>query len=89
MLVFLGVIIAAYQSYGGEVPAAVVQPYRVAGALLLGTFGLSLVTVASSLIWLTNGGIVAVYDATVVLFAVQLVAVFGSALWTTRMVLWR
>ncbi|HEX2679711.1 MAG TPA: hypothetical protein VHQ03_00280, partial [Candidatus Dormibacteraeota bacterium] len=52
VLVFLGVIIAAYQSYPGGVPDQVVQPYRVAGSALLGTFGLSLVTVAVSLLWL-------------------------------------
>ena len=89
VLVFLGIVITSYQAYAGAVPAAVVQPYRVAGALLLGTFWLSLVTVVSSLIWLVNGGTAALYDGTVVLFAVQLVAVFSSALWTTRMVLWR
>ena len=89
VLVFLGIVITSYQSYAGEVSAAVVQPYRAAGALLLGTVGLSWGTVASSLIWLVNGGTTPLYDWTVVLFAVQLVAVFGSALWTTRMVLWR
>ncbi|HSS62189.1 MAG TPA: hypothetical protein VLK30_12125 [Candidatus Limnocylindrales bacterium] len=89
VLVFLGVIVASYQSYAGSVPGDVVRPYRVAGAVLLGTFGVSLVTVAASLIWLINGGGVGLYDLTIVLFALQLVAVFSAALWTTRMVLWR
>src|SRR5438552_1314995 len=46
VLVFLGIIIASYQSYSGGVPDQVVQPYRTTGSALLGTFGLSLVTAA-------------------------------------------
>jgi len=89
VLVFLGVIIASYQSYSGGVPEQVVRPYRASGAALLGSFALSLITVAVSLLWLSNGGPVGLYDWAVSLFAAQLVAVFGSAVWTTRMVLWR
>ena len=89
VLVFLGVIIASYQSYSGGVAEEVVRPYRGSGAALLGSFALSLITVAVSLLWLINGGPVGLYDWAVSLFAVQLVAVFGSAVWTTRMVLWR
>jgi len=88
-LVFLGIIIAAYQSYPGGVPAPVVQPYRRTGAALLGTFGLSLVTVALSLLWLINGGSPGLYGWTIGLFALQLSAVFASAAWATRMVLWQ
>src|SRR5437879_12129099 len=54
-LVFLGIIIAAYQSYSGSVPEHVVQPYRLTGTALLGTFAVSLVTGAISLLWLRNG----------------------------------
>lgn len=89
VLVFLGVIIASYQAYSGGVPEQVVQPYQLSGAALLGSFALSLITVAVSLLWLINGGPVGLYDWAVGLFGVQLVAVFGSAVWTTRMVLWR
>src|SRR5205807_3261213 len=89
VLVFLGVIIASYESYTGSVPEHVVQPYRTTGSALLGTFGFSLVTVAFCLLWLINGGSPSLYGWTIGLFAVQLVAVFGSAAWATRMVLWR
>ena len=89
VLVFLGIIIAAYQGFAGNVPAAVVRPYRIAGSTLLGTFALSLVTVATSLLWLSNGGPSDLYGWTIALFALQLVAVFGSAAWATRMVLWQ
>ena len=89
VLVFLGLVIASYQSYPGGVPELVVRPYRVSGAALLGTFGLSLVTVAVSLLWLINGGSVGLYGWSIGLFALLLVVVFGAAAWTTRMVLWR
>ena len=89
VLVFLGIIIAAYQSYPGGVPDQVVRPYRITGSALLGTFGLSLITVAVSLIWLSNGGPIGLYDWAIGLFALELVAVFGAAAWATRMVLWQ
>lgn len=89
VLVFLGVIIAAYQSYPGGVPPDVISPYRATGTMLLAAFGLSLTTVAISLLWLLDGGPAGLYDWTVGLFAALLVAVFAAAAWATRMVLWR
>jgi uncharacterized membrane protein len=89
VLVFLGLIIASYQSYSGGVPEKVVRPYRIAGAALLGAFGLGLATVAVSLLWLMNGGPSALYDYAVALFALLLVAVLAAAVWATRMVLWQ
>ena len=88
-LVFLGLIIAAYQSYTGSVPEPVIQPYRTTGTALLGTFALSLITEAISLLWLINGGPGDLYGWAIGLFAAQLVAVFASAAWATRMVLWQ
>ena len=88
-LVFLGVVIASYQSYAGAVPEHVVRPFRSAGMALLGTFGLSLVAVASSLAWMVQGGSSGLYDVIVVLFAALLIAVFASAAWTARMVLFQ
>lgn len=89
VLVFLGVIIASYESYQGAVPREVVEPYRTAGGALLATFALSLVSVAVCLFWLAGGGPADSYGAPIVLFVIQLVAVFGVAAWVTRMVLWR
>ncbi|TMD13831.1 MAG: hypothetical protein E6I27_15095 [Chloroflexi bacterium] len=89
VLVFLGVIIASYQSYPGGVPEQVVRPYRISGSALLGTFAVSLITVAVSLLWLINGGPAGLYEWSIALFALQLVAVFAAAAWATRMVLWR
>jgi uncharacterized membrane protein len=87
VLVFLGIIIAAYQSYAGNAPSSVVTPYRTAGIALFGAFGLSLVTVALCLLWLVLGGPMWLYGFTLTVFVIQLVAVFLAAGWTTRMVL--
>jgi hypothetical protein len=87
ILVFLGIIIAAYQSYPGGVPAPVVKPYRVGGGALFAAFALSLVTVATCVVWLAMGGPAGLYGWTIGLFGLQLIAVLLSAGWTTRMVL--
>jgi len=88
-LVFLGIVIAAYQSYAGNAPPSVVRPYKIAGIVLFATFAISLVTVALSLIWLVLGGPAWLYGFVIGFFALQLVSVFIAAGWTTRMVLWR
>ena len=89
VLVFLGVIIASYQSYPGGVPGEVVRPYRISGTALLGAFALGLATVAICLLWLINGGVPVLYVVAITFFAAQLITVFAAAAWTTRMVLWR
>jgi hypothetical protein len=89
VLVFLGIIIASYQSYSGAVPEQVVEPFRRVGGVLLGTFGLCLLTVLVSLGWLVGGGPDQAYGVTVGLFLAELVAVFAAALWAMRMVLWK
>lgn len=89
VLVFLGVIIASYQSYSGGVPEQVVDPYRSVGGILLGTFGLCLLAVFVCLMWLVGGGPIEAYGVTVGLFVLELVVVLGAAAWTTRMVLWQ
>jgi hypothetical protein len=89
VLVFLGVIIATYQSYAGNAPAPVVRPFRTTGGVLFGAFGYSLVTVTVCLVWLVLGGPSPLYGWAIGLFVVQLAAVFMAAGWTTRMVLWQ
>lgn len=88
-LVFLGIVITSYESYSGGVADQVLRPFRLTGSVLLGAFALCLITVALSLLWLINGGSVGLYDVTIAIFAVELVAVFGGAVVATRMVLWR
>jgi uncharacterized membrane protein len=89
VLVFLGVIIASYQSYSGGVPEQVLEPYRTVGGILLAAFGLCLLGVFVCLMWLVGGGPVEAYGVAVGLFVAELIAVFGAAVWATRMVLWR
>ena len=89
VLVFLGVIIATYQSYAGNVPGPVVRPFRMTGGVLFGAFAFSLVTVTVCLVWLALGGPSGLYGWAIGLFVLQLVAVFLAAGWTTRMVLWQ
>lgn len=89
VLVFLGIVITSYQGYAGAVADQVLRPYRTSGAALLGTFAMCLITVGVSLLWLINGGSTALYDVAIVLFGLQLIALFLSAIWSTRMVLWR
>ena len=89
VLVFLGIIIASYQSYSGAVPEQVVRPFRTLGRVLLVTFGLCLFAVLVSLVWLVGGGPDQAYGVTVGLFLAELVAVFAAAVWATRTVLWK
>lgn len=89
VLVFLGLIIASYQSYAGDVPDAVVRPFRTAGGILLGAFGLALVVVVVALVWMVGGGPAGTYGLVVALFLALLALVFAAAAWTTRFVLWR
>jgi len=89
VLVFLGIIIASYQSYSGEVSELVVEPYRKIGGILLAQFALCLVAVLACLAWLVGAGPSWAYGATVGLFAVEVSAVFAAAVWATRMVLWK
>lgn len=88
LLVFLGVTISAFQSYGGDVPPAVTAGWRRAGAWILGAFLLGLVTVAIALAWLLSPSR-ALRDVTVVLFGVELAATALAAVVTARAVLWR
>jgi len=88
VLVFLGIIIAAYQSYSGNAPASVVRPFKIAGTMLFSTFGIGLAAVTLCLSWLALGGPTWLYGWTVAFLILQLVAVFVAAGWVTRMVLW-
>ena len=89
ILVFLGLIIASHQSYGGDVPDAVVRPFRTAGGILLAAFGLALAVVIAALAWMVAAGPGATYGLIVVSFLALLAVVFAAAAWTTRLVLWR
>ena len=88
LLVFLGVSISAFQSFGGDVPPAVTAGWRRAGAWILSAFLLGLIVVAVALAWLLSPSRV-LRDVVVVLFAVELAATALAAVTTARAVLWR
>jgi uncharacterized membrane protein len=89
VLVFLGIIIASYQSYTGGVPEQVLEPYRTVGGILLGAFALCLFAVLVCVAWLVGSGPDEAYGVTVALFVAEVVGVFAAAVWATRMVLWK
>lgn len=88
LLVFLGVSISAFQSYGGDVPPAVTAGWRRGAAWILAAFLLGLVTVAVALAWLLSPSR-PLRDISVVLFSVELAATAFAAVVTARAVLWR
>jgi hypothetical protein len=88
LLVFLGVTISAFQSFGGDVPPSVTAGWRRAGVWILGAFLLGLVTVTVAFAWLLSPSR-ALRDMAVVLFAVELAATAAAAITTARAALWR
>jgi uncharacterized membrane protein len=85
-LVFLGIVLAAFQSYSGAVPSEVKRPYRSTAVVLFTTFCISLGTIAVCIGWVLGGGAV-VYGASITLFLIQLLGLLGSAAWSLRLVL--
>jgi hypothetical protein len=79
LLVFLGVVIARYESYAGGTPPAVLARYRRAARGILGAFSFSLVSAGVSFLWLVRGGGGRLYDLAAGFFAAQLLAVFAAA----------
>lgn len=88
LLVFLGIVVSAFQSYSTATPAAAVAPYRRAGRAILAAFLLGLTTVAVALAWMLSPSR-GLRDAAVVLFCVQLGTLTISAVGAARLVLWR
>jgi hypothetical protein len=85
-LVFMGIVLAAFQSYSGAVSAEVKRPYRSTAVVLFTTFCVSLGTIAVCIFWALNGGD-GVYGASIALFLIQLLALLSAAAWTLRLVL--
>ena len=56
VLLLLGIIIASYQSYSGQMSELVVEPFRKIGRILLAQFALCLVAVLACLAWLVGAG---------------------------------
>jgi hypothetical protein len=88
VLVFLGVVIAAYQALPSNSSGQLPGQYRVAGTWTLSLFVFSLATVALALVWLlTEGENGTLYSVVAVTFVVQLVATAVVAAAITRALL--
>jgi hypothetical protein len=83
VLVFLGVLISAYQSYAADATKSVKEARRRAVWPALAVFPLSVTGIALSLIWLAAPGGTCLYYAVVVVFAAELVAIVAVAISTT------
>jgi O-antigen ligase len=84
ILVFLGVLIAAYQPLvGAQTPDKILRRFKSATVWALVVFGLSLVSVVLDATWLITRGGHCFYVATVVLFFVQLAALAATACYST------
>jgi hypothetical protein len=89
-LVFLGVVISTYQSYGAASSPSVLGRYRRSALFVLASFSLSLVTVAMAITWLAwsrpNDPL---SWAILGLFLLQILALLASAVFVSLQVLWR
>jgi uncharacterized membrane protein len=85
VLVFLGVVIAAYQAFPGDSASKIPGRYRVAATWTLSVFTFSLITVALALAWLLTGGSNAtLYSIVAIVFIVQLASTTLVAARITR-----
>lgn len=89
-LVFLGVVISTYQSYGAASSPTVLGRYRRSALFVLASFSISLMTVVVSVTWLAwSHPISAMFWAIFALFLFQIAALFATALFVSLRVLWR
>jgi hypothetical protein len=90
VLVFLGLVVTTYQSFGGDTPKKVLSRYRHAAALTLAAFALGMACVALSAAWLLKlGQGQALYAAVAWTFGAQIVTLLVATGWTAWQVIWR
>jgi hypothetical protein len=87
VLVFVGVLVTAFQTLLGHAPEATLNRFKRASWLGVIVFCEALSGVAASAAWLIAGGGRCLYFAVLVLFFVQLVALLAVALYSTLRVL--
>jgi hypothetical protein len=83
VLVFLGILISAYQAYPADTAKSVKERRRRAVWPVLAVFSLSIAGIAIALCWLTVPGGPCLYRAVVVVFAAELAAIVAVAIHTT------
>jgi hypothetical protein len=87
VLVFLGVLVAAYQPLIGPASNATLLKYRQASYAALGVFFVSLASVVVDTLWMVGKGGHCFFVAVVVLFLVHIAALAGLAWYSTVNVL--
>ncbi len=88
VLVFLGLVVAAYGGLAGDTPRAVRQPLRRTGRVVLAPFLAGILCMLGAGAWLLWPDPQWLYVGTVSLFCLQLVSLAGAAVWTLRELLW-
>jgi len=87
VLVFLGLVIASYQSLPRDTPASVKDSRKRPAWPVLGLFCVCVLSVALGFLWLLTPGGTALYAANTVAFAAELAGIVGVAIWTARQML--
>lgn len=89
VLVFLGLVVSAYQSYAADAPQTVRTRYRRVALGILAVFLLGMACVVTASFWLfglnDNHGL---YIATVWLFVAQVIALLAATGWTVARLMW-
>jgi hypothetical protein len=87
ILVFLGVLVGAYQPLVGKAADKTLRRFKFAACSALGVFGISLVSVVLDACWLAVGGGHCFYNVLLAMFFVQLGALAAIAWYSTVHVL--
>jgi uncharacterized membrane protein len=89
VLVFLGLLVAAYQSFEPGTPKTVLGSYRKAAVFVLAAFFAGLICVGSATAWLVDAdNNQTLYLATLAAFSVELALLIPSTVWVIRQVMW-
>jgi hypothetical protein len=79
VLVFVGILVSTIAGYPGGTSRATLRPYRAGAWSAVGVFGVSLLTIALSVLWLAVSDTRSLYVLIVSLFFVLLVALWVLA----------
>jgi hypothetical protein len=89
LLVFLGALVAAYQSGLGQLRRDALRRFKLAGWATATVFVIGLTTIAAGIAWLAGPPKEALYDVVLGLFAAELAGLTAVALYTTWRLLLR